>query len=130
MGWVILGHTVGTAILDRPLANYDGLIDTMENPATALVWGGFYAVDSFFWIAGLLSAALMIPQLVAKNGRLPWGMLYFHRYWRIMPAVAFSMFFVITLMPYWSTGPTWWNIEHNFASDQCEGNWWTVILFV
>jgi peptidoglycan/LPS O-acetylase OafA/YrhL len=130
MGWVILGHTLSFGLLIRPLTNYNGLYDTFENPATALAYGGFYAVDSFFWIAGLLSSSLMLPQLVAKNGKLPWGMLYFHRFWRIVPAVAFSMFFVVTLMPYMANGPLWWNIERSERLDDCYDNWWTVLLFI
>ena len=93
---VVLGHVVAFQV-SFPLANSNAFFDIFESPSAALVYNGFYSVDLFFWLSGFLMGYLVLTEIVRKDGQVAWGFLYFHRYWRIVPAVAFMMFFRMCL---------------------------------
>jgi peptidoglycan/LPS O-acetylase OafA/YrhL len=86
------------------------LTDTFKHPSLAIVYGAFYSVDVFFWMSGLLLAYLFIKELVARDGKVTWGMMYFHRFWRILPPYMFVFFSYWALMRYVGDGPIWWQI--------------------
>jgi peptidoglycan/LPS O-acetylase OafA/YrhL len=123
MGWVILGHLYGSRVTTPPLANPLDVPDTFKQASLAIVYGAYYSVDVFFWMGGLLMAYLFVKELEAKNGRVKWGLVYFHRFWRILPPYMFVFFGYWALMRYIGDGPIWWKIQDPTAD--CIDWWWT-----
>jgi peptidoglycan/LPS O-acetylase OafA/YrhL len=91
-----------------PMKNYYEIQDSFKWPETALVYGALYAVDTFFWLSGLLMAYLFVRELQAKDGKVPWGMVYFHRFWRILPLYMFALFTSWAYLKYLGDSPLWW----------------------
>ena len=123
---VVLGHVI-VFQLGFPWKNGNAFFDIMESPSVALIYNGLYSVDLFFWLSGFLMGYLILTELVRKDGQIGWGLLYFHRYWRIVPTVAFMMFFTITLGQYLGNGPLWYRFD---MSGQCDQYWWTNLTFL
>jgi peptidoglycan/LPS O-acetylase OafA/YrhL len=66
MGWVILGHVFGFRLETSYMENPDNVFDMFKKRGAALAYGGFFAVDTFFWIGGLLMAYLFLKELAAR----------------------------------------------------------------
>ena len=128
MGWVILGHVWANRIQVPPIVNLNDITDTFKHSRTAIVYGAFYSVDVFFWMGGLLMAYLFIKELVDRKGRMNWGLVYFHRFWRILPVFMFVFFGYWALMKYCGDGPLWWKID--IPTEDCKEYWWTYPTFV
>lgn len=56
-------------------------------------------------------------------------MLYFHRYIRLTPLLAFCILFSMSLLRFMGDGPIWASTV-DFLGKQCERNWWSVLLYV
>ena len=108
MGWVILGHVTVEKLAGLPVANPDGFNHVLQLPSFALIYGAYYAVDAFFWMSGLLMAFLFIKELNARNGKVNWGLVYFHRFWRILPIYMFVLFLIWSYTRYIGDGPLFW----------------------
>ena len=127
MGWVIFGH-VAIHVMGQPQQNPANLIHLLDQPAMAFVYGAYYAVDAFFWLSGLLMAFLFVKELKARDGKVNWLLLYFHRFWRILPIYMFTLFLIWSYQRYIGDGPLFWNIDT--GNDDCKDYWWTNMLFL
>jgi peptidoglycan/LPS O-acetylase OafA/YrhL len=127
IGWVILGHVYAYRVGSSPIANIFDIPDIIDKPKFAIVYGAFYAVDTFFWLGGFLVAYLLIKEIKAK-GRLNWFMVYFHRFWRLVPLFMFVTFLVWAFQGYGQEGPLWF--KEDDSSDGCAEYWWTNLLFI
>jgi len=112
-----------------PMQNFDALIDIFESPSLAFVYGGLYAVDTFFWMSGFLMGYLMVSEMVKRGGRMKWGLVYFHRYWRIVPLVAIAVGCHWLLSEYFGSGPLWY-LRENYKDPECSSYWWTPLVFL
>ncbi|XP_071493571.1 nose resistant to fluoxetine protein 6-like [Diadema antillarum] len=129
MTWVILGHT-GMLLYATFGPSWDGiyLIGRLKNFAMQGVSNGFPAVDTFFLLSGLLLTYISLGRMARTEGRVSWPMFYFHRYWRLLPALGFAMLFTLYLRPYFGEGPLWSSAaRYNF---HCEEYWWTNLLYI
>jgi peptidoglycan/LPS O-acetylase OafA/YrhL len=108
MGWVILGHTFLFRMINVPFNNPQEIGHSFKQKETILIYGAFYAVDTFFWLSGLLMALLFIKELVGRKGRLNWPLVYFHRFWRILPIYMFVLFLTWAFVAYVGDGPIFW----------------------
>nr|CDJ90705.1 Hypothetical protein CBG06590 [Haemonchus contortus] len=133
MCWIILGHTyyyIGTSL------TLDNLIPTLINfPQylyTQVIVQATLAVDSFFFLSGLLASYLFFKKLlkdkVIRNARNPlmWLMIYVKRYTRLTPTYAVIMLFDVTLFTYVTSGPFWRPIEQQ----GCRISWWTNFIYM
>ncbi|XP_078581951.1 nose resistant to fluoxetine protein 6-like [Branchiostoma floridae x Branchiostoma japonicum] len=138
MTWVILGHTYsfaephvvwGTcALSDNPL-RFSEARQTFTIQAIA---NSFVAVDSFFFLSGLLMSYLLIKQMEKnreKGKSVPYGMVYFHRYWRLTPTYMFVLMLWMWVLPFMFSGPSWPQAPDGLARN-CGDNWWTNLLYV
>eukprot|EP00058_Branchiostoma_floridae_P002589 XP_002588077.1 hypothetical protein BRAFLDRAFT_83078 [Branchiostoma floridae] len=87
MTWVILGHTYyfGTFGLALKADNLLESSEIMQSFTFQAIRSATVSVDSFFLLSGLLMAYLLLRQIgksTEKGESIPYGMLYFHRYWR------------------------------------------------
>ena len=127
IGWVILGHVYGYRISSSPIINLQDLPEIIDKPKFAIVYGAFYAVDTFFWMGGFLLAYLLVKEIKAKK-RLNWFMVYFHRFWRLVPLFMFVTFLVWAFQGYGQEGPLWF--EEDESSAGCADYWWTNLIFL
>lgn len=130
MGWVILGHVYVFRLELGLMKNVDDLTDVFKQVKTCIIYGGFWAVDSFFWLSGLLMSFLLMQTLTSKGKLSPGGWLYMygHRFYRILPAYMFVMFLTWALLKYSGNGPLW--INGDSFNNPCHDYWWTNLLFI
>jgi peptidoglycan/LPS O-acetylase OafA/YrhL len=70
-----------------------------------LLWGAFYAVDTFLWLTGVLTSFLLLSEIAQRKGRLSWVMIYVHRVWRILPVYAFVLIVTWKALKVFMSGP-------------------------
>ncbi|XP_076807348.1 nose resistant to fluoxetine protein 6-like isoform X2 [Clavelina lepadiformis] len=128
MSWVILGHCqlFPIAYSDNPtfVANY-----FLNSWSFQTIGNGYYSVDTFFYLSGLLVAYLGMRTLKRNGGRINVPLMYLYRYIRLTPPYAFVMFMMVTLYRKMGDGPYW---DTNFRSHQqpCSKYWWTNLLYI
>mmetsp|Transcript_11638 Transcript_11638/g.17064 ORF Transcript_11638/g.17064 Transcript_11638/m.17064 type:complete len:681 (+) Transcript_11638:438-2480(+) len=128
--WVIVGHVVLLRGTDSIVYNYYEIGPYLSETKVALIYGGEYAVDTFFWLSGMLMAYLFLTQLVRVDSFRPndWFLVYFHRFFRILPAYMFVLFFLWAFTKYIGYGP-YWVLGDSLFSD-CKDYWYTNFLFL
>ncbi|CAJ0959873.1 unnamed protein product, partial [Mesorhabditis belari] len=133
MAWIILGHTyyyIGTSLTMDNLV--PSLVSFPQMFYTQVIVQAPLAVDSFFYLSGLLSSYMMFKKLW-KNKELPtlknpllWLMIYVRRYLRITPTYVFIMLLDVTVFSYFTDGPFWRPIEKT----GCRIAWWTNLIYM
>ena len=91
IGWVIMGHTISRYTNLAAIDNINSISDQLADFNYVPVNGAFYAVDTFFWLSGLLMAYFFIVE-IEKEKSLSAGkilLVYVHRYLRINPTYLF-----------------------------------------
>ncbi|XP_019618975.1 PREDICTED: nose resistant to fluoxetine protein 6-like [Branchiostoma belcheri] len=130
--WVILAHTYGFA---RNRSHFDNPIEPFEIVKTftfQAINNSFIAVDSFFFLSGLLMSYVLLRQIAKKQAMgqsVPYGMVYFHRYWRLTPTYMFVLMLYMWVLPYMFSGP-FWPKPPNGIDPNCGKNWWTNLLYI
>jgi len=126
--WVIVGHGFSSYTF-APTINLQttGLI--FNNTLFGVVPGGFYAVDSFFFLSGFLTFYLLTMKMYPKNGKANWFLIYFHRYYRLIFPVVFVTGVAVFLAQYLGNGPYYKN-GWGIFTEQCGTYWWTNFLFI
>ncbi|KAI8518268.1 hypothetical protein Bbelb_042850 [Branchiostoma belcheri] len=131
MTWVILGHTYAFVIsLNPQLDNVVQAVETVQTFTFQAIMNALVSVDSFFFLSGLLMTYLLLRQIGKnreKGKSVPYGMLYFHRYWRLTPTYMFVMMLYVWVLPYMFSGPFWPPAP---LDPNCGDNWWTNILYI
>ena len=131
MFWVILCHT-HTWVLTVGAQNLGDLKDILSRFTFQVINNGFFSVDSFFFLSGLLVAYLTLREMKRKKGSFPFLMYYLHRYLRLTPTYAFVLFFIWLLMMYLADGPTFhvaaWEDSGHYQN--CKKYWWTNLLYI
>ena len=126
--WVIVGHGFGF-IFFAPVANITTVEQMTSDKLFAIIPGGFYAVDSFFFLSGFLSFYLLSIKLYRKGGILSWPLIYFHRYYRLIFPVLFVTGIAMYNMKYLGDGPVYkQNID--LINISCKKYSWTNFLFI
>ena len=127
MFWVILGHTFLWGVGFGVNANIIEAIDTIPNRFLfQLVDNGFFAVDNFFVLSGLLMSYLSIREMERHQGKFPFVFFYIHRLLRLSPAYYFAVFLNFKVLPYVGSGPLWFLQDFH----RCEKYWWTNLLYI
>ena len=130
IGWVILGHTLLNYI-GLPLTNIFDLGSEFKDQQYTIVYAAFFAVDTFFWMSGLLMTYLFIIEFDKTPGIpiMKLILVYVHRFLRITPVYMFCLLFWWSLQPYMGNGPMWVEITDRF-NDDCDDHWYTNLLYV
>ena len=102
--YVILGHfdsnNAGNA------NNVTSFEAAYQNWYGVFVEGGEYAVDAFFCMAAFLATYVMLGKLAkSKTGCMNVDLAYFHRWYRLVPALALATLVVSYLFPWLIHGP-------------------------
>ena len=126
MFWVILGHTFG---LLAPYADNILRMKTLiERFSFQPVENAFFAVDSFFFLSGVLVAYLSLRQMKKRKGRFPILHYYIHRYLRLTPTYAFVLFFAWFLTKHIAAAPSITLVDP--YGPACAKYWWTNLLYI
>ena len=103
MMYIILSHLVGATFISR---NFEDLLRATSTWYGVFVFGGSYAVDAFFCIAGFLGTYTLLFKL-SKSNRICFNfpLVYFHRWYRLVPTLAFVILLNMYLFPFLTEGP-------------------------
>ena len=134
MFWVILCHIHLWVVIygGRIDNNLDLLYDVAPRFTFQAIVNGFFSVDSFFFLSGVLVAYLTLRDMARKKGKFSILMYYIHRYLRLTPTLAFVMFFAWFLTLHLANGPIY---QQELGVDSpwyqsCEQYWWTNLLYI
>ena len=133
MFWVIVCHThFWVAIFQRVDNPFYVLNDVAPRFSYQAIINGFFSVDSFFFLSGVLAAYLTLREMTRRKGGFPVLMYYLHRYLRLTPTLAFVMFFAWFLTLHLANGPIYQQgVGVGSAWYQsCENYWWTNLLYI
>jgi len=101
----------------------------VSSVAYQLLPGAFFAVDTFFWMGGLLTAVALIKQMRKLGSR--WWRLYpvyaVGRWVRLTPLLIVTLLWVIGVQEAAGDGP-FWGTQQDRAS--CVESWWVDLLYV
>lgn len=134
MFWVIGAHTNLWMILvsDNIL---QVLTDIVPRFSYQAIINGFYSVDSFFFLSGLLVAYLTLREMKRRRAKgrtwlaFPVLRYYIHRFLRLTPGYAFVLFFVWQVAPLMGSGPLW-NASIQPQATNCDKYWFSNLLYV
>ena len=86
--------------------------------------GGEYAVDAFFCMAAFLGTNVLLGKLSkSKSICFNFPLAYFHRWYRLIPTLAFVPLLVMYLFPFMVEG-------HYLGVFNCNKYWWPNFLFI
>ncbi|XP_022704102.1 nose resistant to fluoxetine protein 6-like isoform X2 [Varroa jacobsoni] len=93
-----------------------------------LLMSGWLAVDTFFMLGALTLAYGSMKYMQQHNGKLSIFMYFFHRLWRLVPPLGFSICIMVVL-PLLGRGPLWKKMVE-YQGLKCESSWWQTLLFI
>ncbi|KPU80571.1 uncharacterized protein Dana_GF18755, isoform B [Drosophila ananassae] len=125
--WVIFSHEFIFATTS-PNLNMADLLKWAQKPLASFVLDGYFSVDSFFVLGGLLVSMIVLRTMEKSKGKLNPFMMYLHRIIRILPVVAMAILIYMTMMPVVSGGPMFKGGYH--GTHFCARNWYWTLLFV
>lgn len=99
-----------------------------NHPAILAIINGFFCVDTFFLMSGLLVAYNIMKVLDKSKGKLNLPMFYLHRYLRLTPTYAVLVAMGATMLSLLGNGPYWGVMETQ--EKYCRDNWWTNLLYI
>ncbi len=133
MFWVMICHTYLFFFeLQMFSNNYDILTKFATRYASQPILNGFFSVDSFFFLSGLLVAYLTFRQMERNKGKFPYLPFYVHRILRLTPTYMFVLLFFWFVTVHLGSGPVL-NSAVGPDSDQasyCRDYWWTNLLYI
>lgn len=108
MFWIILGHT---ADFQTPpvlgLSNYSIPGALLKEFSFQFMPAANFAVDTFFFLSGLLTAYVLIKGVLKKKKNFPFILAIVFRWLRIVPVLAFLVGAYATIFKYFASGPIW-----------------------
>lgn len=125
--WVILGHVFGAVSTFTEPYNPQAVQQWYRRFFFPIVSDSYFSVDTFFFLSGLLVSYVTLNRLKRRRGRFPWGWFYFHRYWRLTPALAVTLVFYLFVTPYFGRGPF---AQMLSIRSNCPKYWWTDLLYI
>ena len=137
MFWVIGAHTNLWFFVTFTLDNIGSVItDTATQFSYQVILNGFFAVDSFFFLSGLLVSYLTMREMSRRKERgaklaniFPFVTYYLHRILRLTPAYAVVVLIVWQLLPSLGDGPIFSQVVVP-GSKLCDQYWWTNLLYI
>ena len=96
-----------------------------------LIFGGFFAVDSFFFLSGFLTYCLLTEKLFGKPFNFKsFVMIYIHRYVRLLFVLGFMLLFIMFMFQYLTSGPQSDTFINVLIRENCQNYWWTTLLMI
>ncbi len=128
MTWVVLAHVYGNMPHPYGAMNFDWKAKKSLGAdiryMDELIVNGWFCVDTFFYLSGLLVAYLSFIEMERKRFSLP--LFYILRYLRLTIPLALVMGFASTLYLKFLTGP----LAPLYSVSGCNENWWYNLLYI
>uniref|UniRef100_A0A7S4ULK5 Acyltransferase 3 domain-containing protein n=1 Tax=Paramoeba aestuarina TaxID=180227 RepID=A0A7S4ULK5_9EUKA len=124
--WVVIGHTY-IFLMYSGITNILDLGELRGRFLFQFVNNGTFSVDVFFVMSGFLMSLLMIKSLVKSGGKMQWGLILFHRWWRLSPLYYLTVFYAATLYFYMVVGPF---AQVMNVSKPCSEEWYWNLLYL
>ncbi|KAI6189817.1 Acyltransferase 3 domain-containing protein [Aphelenchoides bicaudatus] len=131
MCWVILGHTMGAFLI--LVWNLSDVFDVLGSFGGQIIINAYYAVDTFFFQAGLLLSFLWFraykrnPKLVMSSSS--WIMFYVHRILRLSPAYFMVIvFYTFVYEHYVVQFPLFFGLPGRLGT--CRDKFWYNFLYI
>ena len=125
MMWVIIGHMYGNLLMGALNIQSSVEKNSFEKPFFLLIEGGVFAVDVFFFIAGLLLAHVFLRDLSRSLAKYPLAII--QRMLRLWPSYIFTILIYYSVYVHFGSGPLWGQDE--IYTSAC-GKMWKPIFFV
>ncbi|KAH8235402.1 hypothetical protein KR038_007021, partial [Drosophila bunnanda] len=126
--WVVFGHDYLVSAMS-PNMNMAYVLTWINSVFSSLVLHGIYAVDSFFFLSGLLLVVIVLRTMDRTKGRINIPMMYLHRYLRLTPLLAIAILIYMKILPLMSSGPLRGSVAFDDYSS-CEDTWYLTLLYV
>eukprot|EP00040_Diaphanoeca_grandis_P026045 m.145211 g.145211 ORF g.145211 m.145211 type:complete len:645 (+) comp30428_c0_seq2:1589-3523(+) len=128
MMWIILAHTTLLVCL-LGTDDQDALLEGLETVPQQFTLGASLAVDTFFFLSGLLTTYTLLRRMRKGNkNSFPAGMFILLRFLRLTPLYAFILLFYTYIVPHLSSGPVWYRMHQDTAL--CRDTWWANLLYI
>ncbi|KAH8356383.1 hypothetical protein KR084_009551, partial [Drosophila pseudotakahashii] len=125
--WVIYSHSY-VSKMNSPNINLLEVLQWIQMPFSSFIVHGFYCVDSFFFIGGLLVSLIALRMMDRTKGKLNVPLMYLHRLIRIVPILAVAILVYTKLMGVVAGGPLF---KDGFSGKSvCQKSWFWTLLFV
>ncbi|XP_046867260.1 nose resistant to fluoxetine protein 6 [Drosophila willistoni] len=125
--WVVYSHEYIFSMM-APNLNQYALVWWFEHPFTSFILEGFFSVDTFFFISGLLLAMISLRSMEKLKGKINIPLMYLHRYLRLTPILAIAILVYWKLLPRMVRGPL---SDQGFSDySVCEWNWYKTLLYI
>ncbi|XP_017084003.2 nose resistant to fluoxetine protein 6-like isoform X1 [Drosophila eugracilis] len=125
--WVIFSHEY-IFTLTAPNINTAEIWSWAVRPFASFILHGYFSVDSFFVLGGLLVSMIALRSMEKSGGKLNPFLMYLHRLIRIWPVVAMAILIYMRMMPVISGGPMFKSGYH--GKEYCEKGWFWTLLFI
>ncbi|XP_016949365.1 nose resistant to fluoxetine protein 6 [Drosophila biarmipes] len=126
--WVVYCHDYLVFAMS-PNINMGYVLTWIDSFFSLIVKHGIYAVDTFFFLSGLLLVVVALRSMDRSGGKLNIPMMYLHRYLRLTPLLAFGILIYMKIMPLLGSGPLQGSASFDDYSS-CEDTWYLTLLYV
>ena len=114
-------------IPSMPIWNINALDKESQSLQMTIVEGGYFAVDTFLFMSGLLATRSLLKSLESGKLKMSFGSylyLLFARYVRLTPIYVFVLFFYIKAFSYFGSGPYWRvSTDREMIEEFCKNSW-------
>ncbi|KAH8337675.1 hypothetical protein KR074_006563, partial [Drosophila pseudoananassae] len=125
--WVVYLHEHMYSLIS-PNINFTYAISWLEKPMGSFFQHGYFSVDTFLFIGGLLVSMTSLRTMEKTKGKLNVPMMYLHRVIRIWPVLAIAILIYVKMMPVLSGGPLFKSGFH--GKEACINGWYWDLIFV
>lgn len=130
MALIIFGHTFTFASSTLFFRNPGFATKAPKDFLSQLFANGTFAVDTFFFMSGLLVCYVSMKSLESVTKKWSWLLIFYvHRYVRLTPLMMAVIFNCALFLRYISSGPNWMASILMF-DDWCRKQWWTNALYI
>ncbi|XP_030747254.1 nose resistant to fluoxetine protein 6-like [Sitophilus oryzae] len=131
MLWILAGHSVGMFTV-VPLINVADINEFQRTISAFYIMGGYFAVDTFFYLSGFLIAyqyfkAMGEKSMVQQAVSIP--QMIIHRYLRITPALLMLFLYGVYISKFVGSGPMAYLVNQS-VERPCKEHWWSVFLYI
>nr|XP_016936647.1 nose resistant to fluoxetine protein 6 [Drosophila suzukii] len=126
--WVVYCHDY-LVFATSPNINMGYVLTWIDSFFSLFVKHGVYAVDTFFFLSGLLLVVIVLRSMDRTKGKLNIPIMYLHRYLRLTPLLAFGILIYLKIMPLLGNGPMKGSVNFDDYSS-CEDTWYLTLLYV
>ncbi|XP_001955420.3 nose resistant to fluoxetine protein 6 [Drosophila ananassae] len=125
--WVVYLHEHMYCLIS-PNINFTYAISWLEKPMGSFFQHGYFSVDTFLFIGGLLVSMTALRTMEKTKGKLNVPMMYLHRVIRIWPVLALAILIYVKMMPLVSGGPLFKSGFH--GKEACINGWYWDLIFI